>query len=137
MNGTTFTGSIIDAPQVPVRFVAGDSSLPVPEQAPVAFEQLESELETIRGRKFYGVVQDGEYRACVAIRPDESAESFPLFHIPGGRYFCRRMSGFLSDPGRIGQLVEQLIARRDFDASRSVIEFYRGHDELSVRVPIK
>lgn len=132
-----FNGSIIDVAEIPVTYVAGDRTLPIPEQAPVAFERLESELTSIRGRKFFGVVQAGEYRACVAIGPNESQTLFPVFKIPGGRYFCRRLDGFLSDASKIGQLVEQLVNRSDFDSSRPVIEFYRGHDELSIRVPVK
>ncbi len=138
-----FTGSIIEAPEIPVRYVAGDGVSPIPDQAPIAFEQLEASLGSVRGRKFYGVVQQGEYRACVAIRSDEPSdqsepdESLPLFHIPGGRYFCRRLEDFLPDNGRIGQLVEKLINRSDFDSSRPVIEFYRSHNELTVRVPVK
>lgn len=132
-----FTGSIIDAPEIPVKFVAGDRALPVPEQAHSAFEQLEQSLGSIRGRKFYGVVSGGEYRACVAIQPNEPADSTPVYLIPGGRYYCHRIDGFLGDPSRIGQLAEDLIARSDFDSSRPVVEFYRGHDKLSLRVPVK
>lgn len=118
-------------------YVAGDRALPVPEQAPAAFEQLEVGLDSLRGRKFYGVVEAGEYRACVAVRPKDPDAHFPVYRIPGGRYFCHRLADFLSDAGRIGQLVEEMVHRSDFDSSRPVVEFYRGHDQLSIRVPVK
>lgn len=133
-----FTGTIIDAPEIPVRYVAGDRTTPVPEQAPAAFEQLEANLDSLRGLKFYGVVMDGEYRACVAVPPGQVDANLPgsEFTIPGGRYFCRRLDDFLSDAGKISRLVDQTIVRSDFDSSRPVIEFYRGHDQLSIRVPV-
>lgn len=111
--------------------------MPIPEQAPAAFEQLESLLDSLRGRKFYGVVSAGVYKACVVPSSDQSSDSLPTYRIPGGRYFCHRIDDFLTDPGRIGERVEQLIGRSDFDSSRPVIEFYRKHNQLSIRVPVK
>lgn len=131
------SGSIIDAPEVPVRYVAGDGAKSIPEQALAAFEQLESSLGSLRGRKFYGVAMAGEYKACVAASSDQSSDSLPVYRIPGGRYFCHRIDDFLTDPGRISERVEQLIGRSDFDSSRPVIEFYRKHNQLSIRIPVK
>jgi hypothetical protein len=39
-------------------------------------------------------------------------------------------------PDAIGEAVDELCARRDYDPSRPVIEFYRSHTELVIRVPV-
>lgn len=129
-------GSIARLPEILVRYVAGDRNQPIPEQAPVAIERLETEIASLRGQKFYCVVVDGEYRACIAVDEDDALTHLPEFHIPGGRYYCQRITGFLEQPARIGALVSRLVSRNDYDAARYVVEFYRGHDEVSVRVPV-
>jgi len=45
--------TIVSLSDIPIMFVAGDQSRPIPEQAPVAFEMLESKLPSLKGRKFY------------------------------------------------------------------------------------
>ena len=104
-------GTIIDAPEIPVRYVAGDASKPIPSQAPVAFEHLEATMDSLRGQKFYGLVHAGEYRACVAISSQQSDEilHLPEFTIPAGRYFCRRVKDFFTDTSKIGHVVEKNI----------------------------
>jgi hypothetical protein len=39
-------------------------------------------------------------------------------------------------PDAIGEAVDELCARSDYDPSRPVIEFYRSHTELVIRVPV-
>ncbi len=129
-------GTITRLPEITVAYTTGDSSKPIPEQAPVAVERLETIVTSLRGKKFYGAVVDGEYRACVARDSTTSGLSLPEFRIPGGRYYCQRLSGFLENPGNIGALVATLVQRGDFDESRYVVEYYRAHDEISVRVPV-
>jgi hypothetical protein len=50
-----------------VVYVSGERGQPIPEQAPAAFDALEAMLPTLRKKRFYGVVTDGTYRACVAV----------------------------------------------------------------------
>ncbi len=133
------TGTIFNSPEIPVVYVAGERTLSFAEQAPQAFEQLEGGIANFRGRKFCGVVVNGEYRACMAVRDSDSTKSprFREYVIPGGRYFSRRLENYLSDPRKIGRLVDELIARTDFDPSRPVLEFHRGRGPLSLRVPVR
>ena len=69
--------SIVLISEIPIMFVAGDRTWPIPEQAPVALAMLEGKLTTLRARRFYGVVVDGQYRACVAIRPEDYTDALP------------------------------------------------------------
>lgn len=130
--------TIVDSPPIRVMYVAGDRSKPINEQAPLAVEQLESSLTSLRGKKFYGVVVDGEYRACVRVSSDEdiNRRKYLSFTILGGRYVHRRLVDWDHQVELIGRSVNELIARPDYDLSRPVIEFYRSHTELVIRVPI-
>jgi hypothetical protein len=130
--------TIVDSPPIPVMYVAGDRSRPIGEQAPLAVDELETSLSSLRGRKFYGVVVDGEYRACARVSSDEDINNlkYPSFTIPGGRYVRRRLVDWNYQVELIGRSVNELIARADYDSSRPVIEFYRSHTELVIRVPV-
>ena len=59
--------TIVDFSEIPVMFVAGDRSRPIPEQAPLASETLEAKLLSRKGRQFSGVTLGNEDRACAAI----------------------------------------------------------------------
>ncbi len=130
--------TIVESPPVEVLYVAGDSTRPIAEQAPLAVERLESSLTSLRGKKFYGVVVDGEYRACVQVNSDaDIAElDYPKYVVPGGRYVHRRLVDWDQQVELIGQSVAELCDRVDFDPSRPVIEFYRSHSELVIKVPV-
>jgi hypothetical protein len=92
--------SIVVISEIPVMFVAGDRTWPIAEQAPVAFAKLEGKLATLRGRRFYGVVVDGQYRACVAIRPEDHTDALPhpTWIIPGGRFARRKLPHWEQHP---------------------------------------
>jgi len=54
-----------------------------------AFDELERHLSTLKGRKFYGVLMNGEYKACVAMLGNENT-ALPCEIIPGGKYARER-----------------------------------------------
>src|SRR5690349_3945021 len=56
-----------------VVYVSGERGHPIPAQAPAAFDVLEARLPTLKKKRFYGVVIDGAYRACVAAHPRPAA----------------------------------------------------------------
>ena len=96
-------------------------------------------MPTLVGQKFFGVVVDGEYRACVRVDPNSSNKEFTQFTeftIPGGRYVHRRLVDWDHDVGLLLQAVEELMARSDYDPTRYVIEHYRSHTEVVIRVPV-
>ncbi len=55
-------------------FVAKDG----PSGARAAFDELESKLPSLRGRKFYGTYHEGEYRACVAMNEGDDPHAIKL-----------------------------------------------------------
>lgn len=133
------SGSIVESTEIAVVYVAGDANQPIPAQAPLAFSRLEQSLSSLHGRRFFGVALAGEYRACVAIGGQDDLESLPhpSYTIPGGRYIHRRLKNWGEKVELIGQTVEQLMSRSDYDPSRPVVEVYRSHTDLVVRVPVR
>lgn len=84
--------AIIEFGAVEVVFVSGDKRLPIPQQAPSAFNALEALLPTLKKKRFYGAVIDGEYRACVAIDDDTRGLDLPRWVLPSGRYAVRKIA---------------------------------------------
>jgi len=112
-----------------------------PNQIGATWEELESRLQSLKGRKFYGAFYPGttEYHACVEIAAgdDPAALGLELVSLPGGRYARVRLHG--EPPAiyeHIGPTFEQLAERPDRDDSRPSIEFYRRRDQIDVLLPI-
>jgi len=130
---------VVTLPDIPVMFVAGARGRPVAEQAPLAFRQLGTALESIKQRKFYGVLLGDEYRACVAIdaRDNVDALPYPRWTVPGGRFARTRIPDWEANLHRIGPAFGALRARGDVDPSRPAIEHYRNRRELLILVPVR
>lgn len=128
--------SIVEREPVAVMYVAGERSRPIPEQAAGAFEALESDLASFKGRRFYGAVVDGEYRACVAVEPRDEGLPLARWTLPGGRYRRIRIADWEAHRDEIGTVVAELRARCDSDPGRPVIEYYRSQRELQVLGPV-
>lgn len=128
--------SIVIMPDIPVKYVQGTAGRPIAEQAPSAFQELESKLPSLKRRKFYGVIADGVYRACVVVRPEDPADSlpYPSWVIPGGKHARRKIADFTVE--MIAPVVEEMLRRPDVDPSRPVIEHYRNQRELLLLVPM-
>jgi DNA gyrase inhibitor GyrI len=106
-----------------------------------AWQELEDVVD-LRGRTFFGVVERAgtEYRACVALRPDDDPVKwgFETGTIPGGAYLRVRLRG---EPPeiyeQIGPRMAELEASTDRDDDRPLIEFYRRRDEIDLLVPAR
>jgi hypothetical protein len=129
---------IVEFPDTFVSYVAGDASQPVHEQAPVAFDALESTLTTLRGRRFYAALVGPEYRACVALRPEDESADLPLprWTIPGGRYARRMIGDYHTRIRTIGDTFAEMRDRTDYDPSRPCVEYYRSRHDMYVMVPV-
>ncbi len=113
------------------------------EQADITrgWNELESAVGPLRGRKFFGVFDEvkHEYRACVAKADGDDPETLGLEEgtLAGGRYARRRLRG---EPpaiyARIAPNFQQLAQRPDRDDSRLGIEFYRAHDVIDLLLPV-
>ena len=97
-----------------------------------AFDRLETRLPSLKGRKFYGTMLNGEYRACVAIESQDAPASMGLdtWTIPGGAYVRRKLERWPERLAEIGQVFGALAAEHPRDSARPNIEFYRSQKEL-------
>ena len=103
-----------------------------PEAAAEAFDRLEACLPSLKGRKFYGTMLNGEYRACVELEPQDSPAAMGLetWTIPGGAYVRRKLPDWPEHVTEIGQIFGALAAEHPRDPARPNVEFYRSQKEL-------
>ena len=102
------------------------------EGAAEAFDRLEARLPSLKGRKFYGTMLNGEYRACVALEPQDRPAAMGLgtWTIPGGAYVRRKLPDWPEHVAEIGQIFGTLAAEHPRDPARPNVEFYRSQKEL-------
>ncbi len=106
-----------------------------------AWAELEQALGSLRGRRFYGVLdpESREYRACVERRRGDDPQrlELELGTLPGGRYVRERLYG---EPPAVYALIapafERLAQRADSDRGRPSIEFYRRRDAIDLLQPV-
>ena len=103
-----------------------------PQGAGEAFDRLEARLPSLKGRKFYGTMLNGEYRACVALEAQDAPAAMGLqtWTIPGGPYARRKLERWQERTTEIGQIFGALAAEYPRDPARPNIEFYRSQKEL-------
>jgi len=120
---------IVTLDPVKVMFVVSPSG---PQGAGEAFDRLEAFLPSLKGRKFYGTMLNGEYRACVALEAQDAPATMGLqtWTIPGGAYARRRLDRWSERLPEIGQIFGTLAAEYPRDAARPNVEFYRSQKEL-------
>lgn len=131
------TEAIVQQRAIPVIYVAGETGRPHAEEAPKAFNRLEAQLPTLKGRHFYGTVVGDEYRACVEEQPGDEVLDIARWTLPGGRYRCVRIADWEAHRDQIGPTAADLVSRPDYDPTRPVIEFYRSQRELKMLAPIR
>lgn len=110
-----------------------------PETSKVAFDKLESKLDTLKGRKFYGALQNGVYRACVELTDADEPEKhgFERYTIPGGRYAREKIDDWIQHIPEIPKTFEDMKSQFNEDETRPGLEFYRSQKELILFLPIK
>ncbi|OGG04832.1 hypothetical protein A2Z33_06000 [Candidatus Gottesmanbacteria bacterium RBG_16_52_11] len=131
---------IAELPPVRIMYVASDKGISGSEEA---FTKLESRLQSLKARKFYGLIfgtpPEETYWACAAVRDGEQPEAIGLKTdiIPGGRYAIRRIHDWEHHIESIGNVFRDIISSHPFDPSRPCVEFYHGTNYLVVRVPVQ
>ncbi len=111
-----------------------------PQGASDAFKKLEDAINwQLKGRKFYGAMQNGEYRACLATVDEEEPKKlgFPTWTIPGGKYYKDKIADWEKHTSEIAPKCEEIIKKVNFDETRPIIEFYRSQKELYLFIPIE
>ncbi len=120
-------------------------SLKFPEGNREAFRALEAPLKTLKGRKFYGLVDTtGEgidYYAGLV--PDNELEErrfaelgFPIREIEAGACARIKLLGWASKTDQIGPSFGAMMGRYGVDPSRPQMEYYRSFSELHLLLPI-
>lgn len=113
-----------------------------PEDIQAAFHQIESKLQTLRGRRFYGLTYDRpeglEYFAGLVPESDEEPQQLGLstLEVPAGSWARTRLHDWADDLDRIPMVVEALVEEHGLDTSRPVMEYYRSSTEMDVLVPV-
>ena len=134
----------VELQDIPVMRVRADMKGKGP---PEAFELLESKLQTLRGRRFYGVYrmtpEGEEYYACVARIETDDPERMKLetAMIHGGRFVRRKVQDWerVIREGRLPGLFQEMIEAHihEVGPERFSLEFYRSHDELELLIPVE
>ncbi len=109
-----------------------------PAGARIAFAQLEAKLGSLKGRRFYGTFKSGQYRACVARRPEDNPQALGLnaWVIPGGKYVREKLLNWRSRIPEIGERFVALARAYLEDPNRPSLEYYRSQSELHLLLPI-
>ncbi len=120
---------LVTLEDVRVMFVGSPSG---PQGAGEAFDKLEARLPSLKGRRFYGTLLNGEYRACVALEAQDSpaATGLDTWIIPGGVYARRKLERWSEHLPEIGKIFGELAAEHPRDPARPNVEFYRSQKEL-------
>ena len=110
------------------------------QNSKLVFEKLEKRLGSLRGRKFYGVLEgspeNGIYRACVAKNQGDNFPDLESWIIPDGKYLKAKISDWDKCLSCIGETFSEMAQLWCTDASRPYIEFYRSQRELILFLPI-
>jgi hypothetical protein len=134
--------TLTDLPQLAFAYVEAVNGF---AGATAAFDQLEGRMDTLRGRKMYGVVYPGDparYLACVLL-DNENADDlgFQRTTVPGGRYAHTLVRDWQSRIPELPAIVSQLesdikVSGLARNQDRPWLEFYRRIDELLVMLPV-
>ena len=112
-------------------------------EIPATFNDLESRLDTLRGRKFYGTFNgiDQIYQACVAIKDGDDPKSLGLKMgvVVGGLYARAKVTDWVENIRMIGEKFDQLAEeyKDRIDNTRPNVEYYRSHSEVLCLLPIE
>lgn len=116
-----------------------------PEGNREAFAALESRLETLKCRRFYGLVYhtDAGLEYHAGLTPDNEIEErrfaalgFPMRQIAGGPCARMKLLDWTSKTDQIGPSFGEMMARYEVDGSRPQMEYYRSLSELHLLLPV-
>jgi hypothetical protein len=122
---------------IPVMHIISVSG---PSGAAEAFKKIEEALHwQLKGRKFYGAVLEGRYRACAAKNDGDDSEKLGLqsWVIPGGKYLKSKIADWEEHIPETGPAFDKMVKNAEVDLARPFIAFYRSRQELQLYVPIR
>jgi len=110
-----------------------------------AMVAIESQLESLRGRMFYGLAYESEagidyYAGLVPSDEDEEGRfaglGFPIKEIEGGACARVKLLDWRLKIDQIGPIFGAMIGEHGIDSSRPQMEFYRSMSELHLLLPV-
>ena len=112
-----------------------------PEEIGRAWEQVETLIGSLRGRKFFGAFDpaSSDYWACAQSGEGDDAASlgFEAGVLPGGTYLRARLRG---EPPEVYERIVPTFAALEKEArrdhSRPTLELYRRRDEIDLLLPV-
>jgi hypothetical protein len=123
----------------PVNLV-GCKAKSFPEGISEAWNELESQLPTKSGRKFYGLTipvhSQIEYYACVIPQKNESLNG-KWFQIERGKFARVKLLNWKQHTDKISVIIDQLIQVYHPDMKAISLEYYKSEKELHLLVPKK
>ena len=133
--------------QPPLRLIA-TKSRKFPEGNSEAFELIETRLDSLKGRKFYGLVYPSpsektmEYFAALVPNDEEeerefTSQGFTILEVEGGDCARVKMLDWNTKTDQIGPMISTMIEEHGIDPSRPQMEFYRSLKELHLLVPVR
>ena len=123
---------------VPVLFVGASDEVADIRRA---WEQLETTIGSLRGRKFIGVFdpEASEYRACVERQDTDDSNASGLVEgtVHGGLYLRTRLKGEPPEIyDRIAPTFDELRRIVQPEPGRSSLELYRRRDVIDLLMPV-
>ena len=124
--------------EVPVLYVGATDEVADIRRA---WEQLETTIGSLRGRKFVGVFdpEASAYRACVERQDTDDSTASGLVEgtAPGGLYLRTRLKGEPPEIyDRIGSTFDELRRIVEPEPGRSSLELYRRRDVIDLLLPV-
>jgi len=116
-----------------------------PSGAGAAFDRLEGCMQSLRGRKMYGILYPGHpdrYFACVRLGNEQSDDlGLERAIVPGGLYGRSHVRDWNTRIQELPRLFDALHAALVgsgylIDRARPLIEYYRRMDALTIMIPV-
>lgn len=107
-----------------------------------SWERLESNLASLKGRKFYGLTffEDGQLVYYAGLQPMDATEvtalGFPTMKLKGGKYARVKLMDWNQHADEIGPIFDELMEEYKKDPDGPTVEFYRSQSELHLMIPI-
>ncbi len=131
--------SLVDLPDI--RLVVCRAEV-FPEDIKGAWQRLESKLDSLKGRKFYGLtyVEESGLAYYAALEPLDDAEvvalGYPTRVLKGGKYARVKLPDWEQHADEIAPIFEELMERYHKDPQGPSVEFYRSQAELLLMIPV-
>ncbi len=131
--------SVVDLPDM--RLVISRAAV-FPDDIKGAWQRLESKLDSLKGRKFYGLtyMEESGLAYYAALEPLDEAEvaalGYPTRVLKGGKYARVKLPDWEQHADEIGPILQELMQRYHKDPEGPSVEFYRSQAELLLMIPV-